>query len=118
MAATLNSGHLDDLTATRLCAEAMGLEGLHPIEEVCPILKDGTVRSALVEKDWGDDTDAEYYDPLHDDAQLLSMARKFPYEFEESVREWCNHLRRNESYSLNYDFVFRVAKLRGGKDGV
>ena len=76
-APTLKGSAMTDLEATRLCAEAMGLEGLHPIEKVCPILKDGTVRSALVTKDWGDDDEAGYYDPLHDDAQAMALVKRF-----------------------------------------
>ena len=60
---------MDDLTATRLCAEAMGL-----ILFDCTIDSDydGDFQPWVVEKDSGG-----LYDPLHDDAQAMALVKKF-----------------------------------------
>lgn len=59
MAATLNSGaQMDDLTATRLCAEAMGLT----LRENGDRLYVNTFTP---------------YRPLHDDAQAMALVKRF-----------------------------------------
>ena len=56
---------MDDLTITRLCAEAMGLE----------IFTDAYGETVLEQPDH--DLDNVAYDPLHDDAQAMALVKKF-----------------------------------------
>ena len=66
---------MTDLEITQLCAEAMGLKGLIPLAEITTHFKDSNY-SAIAEKCWPDDEDAQYYDPLRDDAQAMALVKK------------------------------------------
>lgn len=62
---------MDDLTITRLCAEAMGW----PKGAVChpdSLILDG---------------DTKKYNPLHDDAQAMALVKKYPAECIKAIDE-------------------------------
>ncbi len=99
---------MDELTITRLCAEAMGYAEYPP------------------EKWWTDDDRADLnikdhaglpvvYRPLHDDAQCMVLGKKFPELLEQSAIEAANHFRRSESFNLNSDLCRRVARMQSAK---
>ena len=62
---------MDDLTITRLCAEAMGLAITPPIG---PDFTNGNVRYLLPNQYH------EEYNPLHDDAQCMALVKEFNLE--------------------------------------
>lgn len=71
--ATLNSGHLDDLTATRLCAEAMGIH-------TADVAAHGSGCAVWAYNRWPDPHDSEgiyKWVPLHDDAQAMALVKRF-----------------------------------------
>jgi hypothetical protein len=75
----LNSGHLDDLTATRLCAEAMGWECKGPLEgnfggedRHYRVYENGEPIYGI-----GDGWVMQKYRPLHDDAQAMALVKRF-----------------------------------------
>ena len=92
---------MDDLTITRLCAEAMGQKGL-----------DAAVRSR--------ENLTLRYDPLHDDAQAMALVKKFELAIMPESCEWTvtSHPRL-QSCALNADLnraiVECVAKMQKEK---
>ena len=98
---------MTDLEMTRLAAEAMGYLH-HPATGGYPCVQQIGSRFNFIEAP----SENQYppYDPLHDDAQAMALARRFPLVFEVSVIEWANHVRRGEPFDVAYDFCKRIAK--------
>ena len=95
---------MDDIEITRKCAEAMGYRVGNLASKI--VAFDVSPHAIIASNDSGGES---VYDPLNNDAQAMALARKFPYEFEQSVIEWCNHLRRGELFNLNHYFCQMIA---------
>jgi len=104
----LNSGHLDDLTATRLCAEALDF-GISPTK--CTALPAPT--------------GCGLWNPLHDDAQAMALVKRFglqtsrhgdiwlaAFTFSE-VSNFVGH--HTEDADLNRAIVYCVAKMQSAR---
>ena len=105
------SQQLDDLTATRLCAEAMGYRTEIAGEYL------------LV---WSDGAENRSWNPLHDDAQCMALVKKFGLLLEADCippTEWCVHYWVESSITwdkltdpdLNRAIVYCVAKMQEAK---
>lgn len=108
------SGGLSDLEIVRACAEAMGFDVIGENVTSFGSLADGKGR--VDRPDAVMLSNGNWYDPLHDDAAMMQLAKKFPFEFELSVIEWCNHLRRGENFDLSYHFCGRIAEIKNAGD--
>ena len=102
-APTLNENAMDDLTATRLCAEAMGytVHRYHP--EQLPL----RVRMAL----GGLIFDPASYNPLHDDAQAMALVKRFPSECTDAINKAWLHSRPGE-FNINRAVAYCVARMQ------
>ena len=66
---------MDDLTITKRCAEAMGL---NTVEYVCHnAQRNRETRLSVIRKSHKGGDAASRYDPLHDDAQAMALVKKF-----------------------------------------
>ena len=101
---------MDDLTATRLCAEAMGLE--HRVVDNSYV----ECKPPPLDARWW----LTYY-PLHDDAQAMALVKRFrinicwyevnmPGGFEPTVYMW-----DRKPEELNREVVYCVAKMQAAK---
>lgn len=112
---TLNSGHLDDLTATRLCAEAMGIH-------TADVAAHGSGCAVWAYNRWPDPHDSEgiyKWVPLHDDAQAMALVKKMrltiqwtpPNEYDWLV-DGHGYKAQAHSPDLNRAIVYCVAKMQ------
>jgi hypothetical protein len=107
MAPTLNENDMDDLTATRLCAEAMGLR-----------------EEAMLLAAFATDTTVGWkpkYDPLHDDAQAMALVKRFSPDIEAPYIGQPNWMVVHENGGgcdpdLNRAIVMCVATIREESD--
>lgn len=105
---------MTDLEMTRLCAEAMGIES---DSYVLLMHSDGTQAGPFL-----DQPDADVYDPLHNDAQAMDLAKKLylgtmpPFGIGETwqVTE-CTGKFYGNSDNLNRAIVECVAKMQASK---
>lgn len=108
----LNENALDDLTATRRCAEAMGYEtdGTAPSGYGCAVWLKNCGPMAV-------------YHPLHDDAQCMALVKKFRLLLTPHKKSlWCVETDPNEDNSkryvhadLNKCIVYCVAAMQEAK---
>jgi len=111
---TLNSGHLDDLTATILCAEAMGLKEMAAVTETMTYRGEGAI--------WAN---GGIYRPLKNDAQAMALVKRFglqtsrhgdiwlaAFTFSE-VSNFVGH--HTEDADLNRAIVYCVAKMQSAR---
>jgi len=116
----LNSGHLDDLTATRLCAEALfGDDALHTETASFQILHDVPLfgRRTLVMGEY-----VKEFSPLHDDAQAMALVKRFTLSIDAEIADGNGYGVSNsapgiyyEHTDLNRAIVYCVAKIFSAK---
>lgn len=93
---------MDDLTITRLCAEAMGdLPAMIEHEGKMRFGYRGCMGPA--------------YDPLHDDAQCMTLAKSNPALFAVVVRDWAHERIMNRNADLNRMLCEEFAKEEAKK---
>ena len=96
---------MDDLTLTRLCAEAMGyrLDRDGGYSRLCQ-------GAGMDEPDWFE----FIYNPLHDDAQAMALVKKFQLSITVGDKWWATPPEGQDASSddLNRAIVESVAKMR------
>lgn len=99
---------MTDLEMTRLCAKALGLE-VRDVEESV----DGDTWVAVLAFD-----DGETYEPLHNDAQAMALAKRFMLDVDffagavSTPPSATNHFTTYCDESINRAIVECVAKMR------
>ena len=92
---------MNDLDATRLCAEAMGFPNVH-IATACR----GTQYVKHTSRSITANTE---YRPLHDDAQAFALVKRFPMQTLPAMEAW---IRTNAVHELNRCIVYTVAVMQ------
>ena len=99
---------MTDLEMTRLCAEAMRLNFRVSYDR----FTDGDFVELISELDPGNGGD---YDPLHDDAQVMALVKKFP---QDTLTAFIQHQQERwmgRQFDLNRAIVECVAKMQTAK---
>lgn len=113
---------MDDLTATRLCAEAMGLRLREPVSGRAQMGGPPEIPGQTLADDFGNDS-GENFDPLHDDAQAMALVKAWRMTIWNLGDNWrvCVVTRpmediRVENADLNRAIVLCVAALQARRD--